>query len=86
MITIHKYAITKSPHNFAIHKGGKILTAQMQNGGIKVWALVDTDQGYDSINFYTIGTGEGFPQVYNATYINTIQDGYMSWHIFYTWQ
>jgi len=62
--------------------GAKILTAQMQNGQLYLWALVDDiPDEFEQRVFTLYGTGALILED-PGTYITTIQDNEYAWHIF----
>ena len=63
----------------------EVLTAQLQNGAIQVWAIVDQFAACEKRDFYLAFTGKPLPdEVQVAKYLSTIQDGNgLVWHVFY---
>lgn len=67
----------------------EILSIQMQNGKLQIWAIVDDEDNLVSRQFYVLGTGHGFPNeveyAMNAgqfKHHSTVQSGSLVWHIF----
>jgi hypothetical protein len=57
------------------------LSAQVQDGEICVWVLVDLDMPLNDVEFYIYGTGNQLPE-FIGNYISTCQlDGFV-WHVF----
>lgn len=61
----------------------KILTAQMQNGNLCLWALVDAEPELEKQPrvIEIIGTGNPFPERLRR-YISTVQISAEVWHVF----
>lgn len=58
----------------------KILSAQLQNGVLCIWALVSTDRELEDRTIHTIGTGWETDFLYK--FISTVQIDGLVWHIF----
>ena len=58
------------------------LAAQWQRGILCVWAIVDPDSPHDARHFFIVGTGHPLPTI-PVTYISTVQQGPLVWHVFY---
>jgi hypothetical protein len=61
--------------------GAQVLTAQVQNDRICLWALVDPSLPKELRYFEVLGTGQEFPHNERA-YIPSLQIGNFVWHIF----
>lgn len=59
----------------------KWLDAQLQNGTLVVWAIVDFDQPEQEYYIYTLGTGWSCKRI-PGTYIGTVQEGGYVEHVF----
>jgi len=77
MKTIYKYSV----HALDMPIGAKILSVQMQDGRIVLWAEVDPDVATEPCVFEVFGTGQQMTDT-NRQYIGTVQDGPMVWHIY----
>lgn len=86
MSVIHKYTLFGCPGHGSssmaeMHENAQILSCQIQNGSIVVWAL--HDEGRKVMRTFTCyGTGLNIPYR-NRKHISTLQDmnGFV-WHIF----
>ena len=73
MKVIHKYHLSAVGYqSIAMPKGAKVLSAQVQNGEIFVWAEVDTDEDNELRDFKLIGTGHEIISS-NLRFIDTVQ-------------
>lgn len=83
MITIHKYKLFFGV-GVEMPKDAKILSLQIQDGYICIWAMVDTDKPVERRRFTRYGTGHEIiaSDVRFLKFIETIQDGPLVWHIF----
>jgi hypothetical protein len=87
MKKIYKYDISGDYlQEILMPKGAQILTAQVQAGIPRIWALIDTDQPTEKRKFILMGTGQGIPDeiTANIKYIDTFQEcnGEFVWHLF----
>ena len=93
MLTIWKYPLelTDSTQQIAMPKGAKILTVQMNDTKICIWALVDSDAETDYRDFKIYGTGHAIYQsIEDLAYVGTVQMGLLGplgksilvWHVF----
>lgn len=57
------------------------LSAQMQNGNISIWFLVDPTRSLVNRNLLVVGTGMPFKSRFHS-YIDTVQNGDLVWHVF----
>lgn len=83
MVVIYKYPLklvdgqdVNMPH------GARLLTAQMQNDELCMWAEVDLDRPIGQRRINVIGTGWMYGGGYIGNYIATAQDGPFVWHVF----
>lgn len=76
---IYKYKFDNT--GVSIPVGGRILSCQMQERCLHIWALVDPDeQRTDHYDVQVIGTGHDFnPNGWD--YLTTVQDNSFVWHI-----
>lgn len=83
MKTIWKYQLNRvAQAKIDIPIGAQILSAQMQDGIIAVWALVDPAAPKQPKAFHIFGTGWDIEET-SLCYVATVQDkdGFV-WHIF----
>jgi hypothetical protein len=83
---IYKYQLNVGLNEFQFAVGAKILTAQLQNGAITVWVLLNPDtEETKSVNFFVVATGQETDfGLEKTTYLNTVQDDFgLVWHVFY---
>ena len=81
MSKIYKYSInTDEPiiGNFA-----KILKVDWQDGELFLWALIDDLWPEKELIIKVIPTGVDFTVGTYDQYLDTVQDGFYVWHIFY---
>lgn len=82
MITVHKYTLDGTGHNkLMIPAGGEVLTAQMQDGRIRLWVKVNDKQIPVPRHFYVEGTGWQIEDI-PLEYIATVQQLEFVWHVF----
>jgi len=64
-------------------KGSRILTADMQHGDIKIWAIVKPSPPNEWVERYinVYGTGHDFLSS-SSQYAGTVFDGSEVWHVF----
>lgn len=77
MKAIYKYRVDEGINEAPIEK---FLTAQRQGHHFVVWAVINDELPVRSFDLLPIWTGEAPP--IDGEYINTIQDGYMVYHIY----
>lgn len=87
MMTIYKYPIVlKDRQEVLLPVGAAILTVQMQERQINLWATVDTDAALETRTILLFETGEPIVIYYphHIFYLGTVQtyDGQRVWHIF----
>lgn len=63
-------------------RGAKILTAQMQQGVVCLWALVDPKEEREIRGIRIYGTGHPVYSIENKLYIGTVQAPPFVWHVF----
>lgn len=83
--TIWKYPLRIEPEQVrSMSASAKILTAQMQNGQLCLWAEVDTDESFvDDFIIQIFGTGHELKCPYGQLkYLATVQHGLLVWHIY----
>lgn len=64
--------------------GSIFLSAQLQDDVLCTWVLVPvTELALRERRIFIFGTGNPLPDdVYNLTYIDTVQEGQFVWHVF----
>lgn len=78
---IYKYPLLLQQHQTVMmHHGARILTAQMQDSSVCLWAEVDIKAPATAVEIKIYGTG--FQIGDNVEYINTVQDESFVWHIY----
>ena len=84
MRAIWKYPIGLSiePVVHSMPEGAQILTVQVQQDVITLWAMVDPDQPRTDRRFVVWGTGHRHSDAEKLTYIGSVQMGPFVWHIF----
>lgn len=85
MKTIYKYPInlTTEKQRLCLPENSQLLSVQMQNEKLCVWALIDESQPMSMVRFHIFGTGDNLPDDLNAVFLGTVQDGIYVWHVFY---
>lgn len=82
---IYKYPLeVKDRQVVSVPQGAKVLSVQMQNGKITIWALCpDATAVHESRTFHIFGTGHDLPEIANAgSFVATVQERSFVWHIF----
>lgn len=81
---IYKYVLGIGWENQAIKmpKHSVILSIQVQNTQICVWAEVEENQPIVDKVFVIIGTGHSFDKDILGQYLATVQQGEFVWHIY----
>lgn len=87
MTAIYKYRLEITETQVvSMPKGAQILTAQMQDGYLCLWALVNTDKKSAMRSIVICGTGNPIPSGEDFTqthrYIATVQEQEFVWHVF----
>lgn len=64
--------------------GAKILSVQKQGFHVCLWAMVNTEQPLETRHIEILGTGNPISEGVGVsrTFIDTVQDGPLVWHIF----
>jgi len=85
MKTIHKYPLRiTDTQDVPMPFGARILTAQLQNGGLSLWALVENGNTPEPREVRIVGIGNP-ADVEGFDYIATVQmggDWQLVWHVF----
>ena len=85
MKVIYKYTLELVDFQFVdMPKNAKILSAQVQHGQPRLWAVCDPELPMQGRRVFMIRTGN---PLFNGlapgvVYIDTIQDGILVWHVF----
>jgi hypothetical protein len=81
--TIWKWVIELTDRQvIEMPRGSKILTCQLQNGSICLWALVNPTQELEHRIIQIVGTGNPFEYATDPIYIASVQQSQFVWHIF----
>jgi hypothetical protein len=80
---IFKYPLkfTKS-QSLTLPKDSEILSAQIQDDMICLWAAVTDELATEERTFKIFPTGHSFGDIDKHAFINTVQAGPLVWHIF----
>jgi hypothetical protein len=83
MPTIYKYNLQPGRTVLDLPAGALPLTAQMQNGDVCMWVLLDPARPHERRFFDVYGTGHGMPAD-PGRYVATFQmdGGVFVWHVF----
>jgi hypothetical protein len=83
---IYKYILKFEDEQYLkLPKLAEVLTVQMQNDELALWAIVNPTQSEFDLRIFEIyGTGNPFPSVgmSERKYISTVQNNKFIWHIF----
>ena len=86
MKIIYKYPVSNEPEVFELemHKDAEILSVQVQNNTMQLWALVDTQKPKEGRKFVTIMTGCKILSTNSMKFIVTCQldEGTLVLHLF----
>lgn len=77
---IYKYKIEDS--RAALPVGAKILSIQLQNESLCLWAEIDPKAKFEIRKFVILGTGHPIPDDVTLSYLATIQLYNYVWHIY----
>lgn len=85
---IYKYQLpaTLGAHTLLLPTGARFLSAQMQDNILTLWAMIDLEEKKQaSYQLLILGTGIDLLPDFDKDwrFIDTAQDGYYVWHIFY---
>jgi len=82
---IYKYQLRLTEtQTISINSNARLLTVQMQNGVITLWAMVDIKAPKEDRVFYIVGTGSEATYMVDKLYVGTVQANSFVWHIFTT--
>jgi hypothetical protein len=83
MKKIYKYSLEVTTYQVIyMPRGAEILSAQIQNGSIQLWAIVNPVADPALREIYIFGTGHTIPSTTPLTFIGTVQESFYVWHIF----
>jgi hypothetical protein len=82
MKTIYKYEATFPSFEIEVSTDCQILSVQQQDNVPCIWALVDKEKENTKRFFKWHGTGLDITEPGSRSYIGTIQDQGMVWHLF----
>jgi hypothetical protein len=86
MRTIWKFPLAgNDANNVVMPAGAKVLTVQMQDRDVTLWAEVDDKAKTNEARVFLIfGTGHPMPREmgYRDVYIGTVQDRSFVWHVY----
>ncbi len=85
MFTIHKWGLEMTDMQvIKMPRLSSPLTVQIQNGGISLWAMVDTRLTPETNRMvYIVGTGNPMPDILRRDqYVGTVQHQSFVWHVF----
>lgn len=78
---IWKFHLASMVNVFALPRGAKVLTAQIQAGLKQLWVEVDPGEETEDRTFLVIGTGLEFDAA-GLIYVATVQQGPFVWHVY----
>ena len=83
MKTIFKYAVEITDEQVVkMPKGAHALSAQIQNGQLCVWAMVDTESELVDRTVRIFGTGNPVDLNGMWQFLGTVQERIFVWHVF----
>jgi hypothetical protein len=83
-MTIHKYTLDVAPRvSIPMPLGARILSVQVQENELRVWALVDPSQKLCTQIFQVCRTGGPVDTHPGYRFIDTVQLNWAVWHIFH---
>lgn len=85
MLKIYKYQ-PNDQGKILIPQGYKVLSVQLQNGHITLWAAVSLTKAKEFVSFYVKPTGAEVDAPELTKYVGTVQEGHgvgaLVWHAF----
>lgn len=82
-MTIYKYALEiTDEQTITLPVGFKVLTVQMQDGQLHLWAMVSPKKPTITHTVFVVGTGNPCKHVADYDYIGTVQERGVVWHVF----
>ena len=83
MKTIYKFPLSiTDEQTVSMPRGSQVLSVQMQNEQLNVWALVNTENLQEQRKFRIFGTGNPVDVDGNWKFVGTVQERMFVWHIF----
>ena len=83
MRTIWKFSIALHNEQFVqMPKGAVVLSAQVQNGILCLWADIETHNDNETRHIYINGTGNPIQQPADARYVSTVIMDAFVWHVY----
>ena len=79
---IFKYILPTYECHVSMPLGANILSCQMLDGKICVWAKVDENKELEQRRFVIYPTGNTIDDSLNLKFIATVQDDWLVWHVF----
>jgi len=81
---IQEYKLNIGKTTLSMPKGSEILSVQMNNGVIAIWALVNKDEPTEERCFDIYGNGHEIKCEHKMQFLATVQttSGKLTWHIF----
>lgn len=82
---IFKYSLTiTDEQTVEMPTGASVLSAQMQNGSLCLWAVVNESNPVKKYRVKIVGTGNQFDNAafWFGGYVSTVQDRNFVWHVF----
>jgi len=80
MLEIWKYTLHPGVQDVAMPEDSLVLTVQLQQGIITLWARVKPSAPTSIRTFVVLGTGQPFAND-RLVYIGTVQDHWLVWHV-----
>jgi hypothetical protein len=82
MKAIYKYPMSLKDQWVSLPIGAKMLTVEIQNGVLCLWALVDPSEKIAARFFKVLGTGWNSNEIDDFDYVGTVFQDEFVWHIF----
>ncbi len=82
---IWKYPLAiADQQEITIHEGARILSVQMQDGKLCLWAMIRPDRPEERMVINVIGTGHPIDigEDEDLQHLGTVQQGALVWHVF----
>lgn len=83
MKAIYKYPIDFATSQIlAMPVGADIISVQMQNGILTIWAIISTEVSLIPVTIRIFGTGKEIPVDLVLRHVGSIRVGIHVWHVF----
>lgn len=79
---IWKFPLPEMDNEISMPEGAQILTVQIQNGQLVLWAMVDPHAFHEKRLFRIIATGEDIHASEKWKYVGTFQKAWFVGHVF----